>query len=315
MSFERLGSLLPDEWQRSTAHKTLSEWREILPQLQGLDLSEDAVRRAEPLLVHLRRQSEICGHCQGYANCGKTGDERGMADQVQEYGGELVVQTSYCEPFQKHQEQARFQHYQVYSSQSPYERTLTFANFPAQQRQSRPQLFQVARQLSDQYEPGAESKGLYIFGPAGTGKTHLLQAMVHRFEERQVPCIMIRAEALFDRLRNMIGEGAEIEPVLHAFSTVPVLAIDEIGQERANEFTLEKLFRIINQRFSARVPTLFASNYAPPELYSRLPVDLLSIIDPLKSRLIGMSRVGDLSGDDHRLATMDLLDTDRRRHT
>jgi len=315
MSFERLGALLPDEWQRSATHKTLSEWLEILPQLQGLHVSEDAVRRAEPLLVHLRRQSEICGRCQGYANCGKTGDERGMVDHVQEYGGELVVRTSYCEPFQKHQEQARFQHYQAYTSRSPYEQALTFANFPAQQRQSRPQLFQVARQLSDQYEPGSESKGLYIFGPAGTGKTHLLQAMVHRLEERHVPCIMIRAEALFDRLRNMIGEGAEIEPVLQAFSTVPVLAIDEIGQERANEFTLEKLFRVINQRFSARLPTLFASNYAPPELYSRLPVDLLSIIDPLKSRLIGMSRVGDLTGDDHRLATMDLLDTDRRRRT
>jgi len=308
MSLERVSSVSPQIRGRSVQRKTLAQWSEALPVLTELAVAEEAIRRAEPLLLHLLEQERICGNCTGFAQCGKLGDEQGMYDLLLEYGGELHSQTRYCTPFLEYQATQQLRRYQAYSARSPYEQSLTFANFPESQRRRRPELLRVAERIASEYKVGDAAKGIYVFGPAGVGKTHILQAIIHRLEERRVPAILIRAEALFDRLRSLIGENGDIEPTLQAFSTVPVLAIDEIGQERANEFTLEKLFRIVNHRFSAKLPTLFASNYAPPDLYRRLAKDLLPIIDPLKSRLIGMSRVGDLDGDDYRIATMELLD-------
>ncbi|MCY0876335.1 MAG: ATP-binding protein [Firmicutes bacterium] len=314
MTLERIGDALPEKLrgQASGLRRTLAQWREVIPALASLDVKEDSVRRAEPLLVHLLQQERVCSRCTGYESCGKLGDEQGMYDHLMEYGGELWSQTAYCEPYLEYQARARLTRYQAFSSRSAYEQTLSFENFPAVQRKRRPQLVSTAEHFADKYQIGEQSKGIYVFGPAGVGKTHLLQAMIKRLEERRIPAILIRAEALFDRLRSVISEGGDIEPVLEAFSLVPVLAIDEIGQERANEFTLEKLFRVINYRFSAKLPTLFASNYAPPDLYQRLATDLMPIIDPLRSRLIGMSRVGDLTGEDHRIASMELLDVQER---
>jgi primosomal protein DnaI len=89
---------------------------------------------------------------------------------------------------------------------------------------------------------------------------------------------------------------------------VPVLAIDEFAQERANEFTLDKVFRIINYRFSNKLPTLFTSNYEPPIVY-RTFNDQTKTVDAMISRIIQMTKIGRLTGPDARLQHMEILDS------
>ncbi len=309
MTWEKLGDLLE---KRPLAHKsqnmTPQEWRKAIPELALLAVDDDAILRAEPILVDYLAQERICGQCTGYEHCGKVGDAKGMYNRLAEYNGDLIVKTHYCKPYTDYLAVRKAARFQAYTVRNPYDKQLTFANFPSEHKKRKAQMYRAAETLANTYEVSAVSKGLYIFGPAGVGKTHLLHAMINRLEERNVPCIFVQAEALFDRLRSMIGDGQDIEPMLDAFSTVPVLAIDEIGQERANAFTLEKMFRIINHRFSAKLPTLFTSNFAPPDLYKSVSGDLLGVTDPLKSRIIGMSQVAYLEGEDYRIATMDFLD-------
>lgn len=307
MSFERVAGLLP-KLVKNRGARSAEELRSVLPALAELSVSDEAVLRAEPLLLDLIEQEQICGACRGYDRCGKIGDARGMYHRLAAYNGELTVETGYCQPYKEHLDVQRAAKYDSYSLRTQYDRLLTFANFPEQQKVRKPKLYSVAYAFANHFAPGDQMKGLYIFGPAGVGKTHLLHAILNRLEERRVPCMFVRADALFDRLRSMIGENRDIEPVLNLFSTVSVLAIDEIGQERPNEFTLEKLFRIVNQRFAAKLPILYSSNFAPPDLYGRMHSDMLAFIDPLKSRIIGSSRVAYLDGDDYRITHMELLD-------
>ncbi|PWI58804.1 AFG1/ZapE family ATPase [Sulfoacidibacillus thermotolerans] len=310
MSLERLSGLLPKELSASAARDKIdpATLRVKLPELKELQVSDDAIRRAQPLLLDVIAQNKICDSCTGYEHCGKMGDAKGMQYRLDLYNGQLVLKTSYCSPFLEYLALSRAARYQSYSERTPYDLQLAFANFPKSQRVRKPKLFAAAQTFANQYKPGDDMKGLYIFGPAGVGKTHLLHAMINRLEERKVPAIFVRVDALFDRLRSMIGEGKDIEPALETFSTVPVLALDEIGQERPNEFTLEKLFRIVNQRFAAKLPTLYTSNFAPPNLYDRMPLDMANFIDPLKSRIIGGTRVGYLDGTDYRIANAEILD-------
>ncbi len=307
MSFERIGGMLPKMKARAKSYSTL-ELRKLYPPVNQLSATDEAIMKAESLILELHEQDLVCGQCQGYEKCGKKGDAKGMSYTLSSYQGNLIMATSYCKPFQDFMLVRRATKYRSFSLRNVHDNNLTFASFPAEQRRRRPKLFAAAEQFAQTYQFGQDMKGLYIFGPAGVGKTHLLHAMINQLEERRIPSIIINADALFDRLRSMIGEGKDIDPVLETFSSVPVLAIDEIGQERANSFTLEKMFRIINQRFTRRLPTLYASNYAPPDLYARLSDEFLPFTDPLKSRIIGRSRVGYLDGDDYRIANMELLD-------
>lgn len=309
MSFERIGGLLPKLQTRSKSY-TLAELKSLYPSVSALDVADDEILRGEALLLELVAQDRICGNCRGYELCGKTGDAKGMWYTLSAYQGSLMLETGYCKSYLEHLVLQRVEKFRSLSTRGAHDKFYTFANFPDLQKQRRQRLFHAAERFANTFKVEAEMKGIYIFGPAGVGKTHLLHAMVNRLEERRIPSIFINADALFDRLRSLIGEGKDIEPVLEAFSSVPVLAIDEIGQERANEFTLEKLFRIINQRFARKLPTLFASNYAPPDLYRRLPEEFLPFIDPLKSRIFGMCQVGYLDGDDYRLMNMEVLDDD-----
>ena len=307
MAFERIGGMLPKMKARARSY-TAADLRKLYPPVNQLPVEDKDIAYAESLILELHEQDVICGKCEGYERCGKLGDARGMTYSLAYYQGSLVMETAHCKPFQDHVLLARAAKFQSFSLRSAHDHKLTFATFPAEQRRRRPKLFAAAEQFAETFRDGLEMKGLYIFGPAGVGKTHLLHAMINRLEERRIPSIIINADALFDRLRSMIGEGKDIEPALETFSSVPVLAIDEIGQERPNHFTLEKLFRIVNQRFTRRLPTLYASNYAPHDLYMRLSDEFLAFTDPLKSRIIGMSRVGYLDGDDYRIAHMELLD-------
>lgn len=309
MTWDKLGDLLNNKnVARKTSTLTPDQWRKTLPQLAKLNVDDHAIQQAEPILLDQLAQERICSNCPGYQACGKLGDAKGMYDYLSEYNGNLIVKTSHCKPYTEYLAVKKAARFQAYTQRSPYDKQMTFATFPQEQKRKKPQMYQAAETLANAYQPGNAHKGLYIFGQAGVGKTHLLHAMINRLEERAVPCIFVQAEALFDRLRSMIGDGQDIEPMLNAFSAVPVLAIDEIGQERANPFTLEKMFRIINHRFSGKLPTLFASNYAPPDLYKSVSADLLGVTDPLKSRIIGMSQVAYLEGDDYRIATMEFLD-------
>ncbi len=307
MSFERIGGILPKVKLRAKSYSVL-ELRHLYPPVNELEVEDEDILNAESLILELHEQETICGACQGYDKCGKIGDAKGMWYKLASYQGNLIMETSYCKPFQDHVMIQRASKYSSFSLRNVYDHKLTFANFPYEQRSRRPKLFAAAEQFAETYQVGQDMKGIYVFGPAGVGKTHLLHAIINRLEERRIPSIIISADAMFDRLRSMIGEGRDIDPVLETFSSVPVLAIDEIGQERPNHFTLEKMFRIINQRFTRRLPTLYASNYAPPDLYARMSEEFLPFIDPLKSRIIGMSRVGYLDGDDYRIAHMELLD-------
>ncbi len=308
MTWDKISELLDRNDKEPKHLYPPTVWKEKIPFLAEHQVSDRAIEKGEPILVDQIAQQRICGLCVGYEKCGKTGDAKGMTDHLAIYQDELVVTTRYCEPFIQYREIRKAQRYRSYTERSQYDRHFTFDNFPDIHKKKKPQLYQTAVTLATTYQIGQPSKGVYLFGPAGVGKTHLLHAMINQFEARNIACIFLQAETLFDRLRSTIADGGDIEGILQACCTVPILAIDEIGQERANAFSLEKLFRIINHRFSAKLPTLFASNFSPPDLYTHVSSELAGVTDPLRSRIIGMSQVAYLEGDYYRVLTMEFLD-------
>jgi primosomal protein DnaI len=279
-----------------------------IPELAQLGATKEMVRKAQVLLLDYLRQQKICGACSGYESCRKDGDSKGLYDHLELYQGSLTVRTGPCEPYNVWLEQRRIATLKEFSGMTEYDKQFRFENFPEEQKRRFPELFAAALEFAEGFRPGERMKGLYIFGPAGVGKTHLLLAIVNRLEERSIPVIFVRAESIFDKLRSMIASGHDIEPIVNTYCQVPVLAIDEFAQERANEFTIDKMFRIINYRFSAGFPTLFTSNYEPPVIYNRVGKDLQQVVDVLKSRIVQMNRHGRLDGEDARLRDIEFLD-------
>ena len=311
---EHIGSALRsvERFKGNNAY-TPDFFREKIPQLRSLDVSDRAIQQGAILLLDMIKQEKLCGNCKGYEHCGKEGDAKGLYDLLDVYNEQLTVRTTHCNQYLNFVERRQIDSLNEYAEKTAEDRTYRFENFPREQAQKHPELFAAAMEFADGYQPQRDqlaqvaTKGLYIFGPPGVGKTHLMLAICNRLDERKIPNIFVRADTVFDKLRMSVAGGKDMETIIEKYCSVPVLAIDEFAQERANEFTLDKMFRIINYRFSNKLPTLFTSNYEPPVVYKTFS-DATRTVEAMISRIIQMTRIGRLSGSDYRLSQMDILD-------
>jgi DNA replication protein DnaC len=122
---------------------------------------------------------------------------------------------------------------------------------------------------------------LFIDGAAGTGKTFasILIAQIALLKERSV--YFTNVTNLLDDLRPE-GKGPE---VLERCSAVDLLILDDIGHEKSSVWVRERLYRIVNDRWSEGKMTIFTSNFSVENLkdtiseavYSRVKGDATCI--------------------------------------
>lgn len=104
-----------------------------------------------------------------------------------------------------------------------------------------------------------QSKGLYLVGPVGTGKTHLLASAYHALTP-DVPCGFLHSNALF-RLTEHPARFAE-----RVADRCEVLCLDEIEiDDAANEARLVLVLQTLEQR---GVRLLATSNVEPEQFLS-----------------------------------------------
>ncbi len=113
----------------------------------------------------------------------------------------------------------------------------------------------------DDFSPTA-GQTLFLIGPTGTGKTHLISAIVrHVIEHHDRNALLLSGPALIRRVRSTWGNSQQTEEdVLDELGGVALLAIDEIGLTVPTESELRILFEVIDRRYANRRPTLMASN-------------------------------------------------------
>jgi DNA replication protein DnaC len=168
----------------------------------------------------------------------------------------------------------------------------TFEAFkPATQEQ------QAALQKSKEFVfrwPAA--RGLVLSGPVGTGKTHLLAAILKQLcIERGVRASYVEISLLYATIRRGFAEGKSGGEIIGPLSKVELLAIDELGKGRGSPFELETLDELIARRYNAGKVTLFASNFSlrAPEEKSMGMITTSDLKESGKDSRLLCDRVGD----------------------
>ncbi len=158
---------------------------------------------------------------------------------------------------------------------------------------------QYVKEFPDIAAGDAENKGLALMGTVGAGKTYILLGIANALLGRRVPVIMVTTPELIGELydaqfyRDEEGLNAKI----HKLGTARVVIFDDVGKEKITDWVQVQYYRIINQRYARRLPTLFSSNLTMDQIAGKIG-------DASASRLYALTRDRQIyvNAKDYRLA-------------
>lgn len=117
------------------------------------------------------------------------------------------------------------------------------------------------------------SGGLYICGEFGTGKTWLAAAIGNAVARKRKRVLFGTFSGITEKLIAAQKYGTfSTEWEMYVYKA-DLLIIDDIGKEKPTEWKLQTLFKLIDERGGANLPTVFTSNYTLAKLCERISPD------------------------------------------
>ena len=119
-----------------------------------------------------------------------------------------------------------------------------------------------AFQYIHSFQPG--EPGILYYGGCGTGKTHLMVAMLRYLViHRGIAVRFVEFRHLLSDLRKTFGGKGSEAQLMRPLVEVPVLAIDELGKGKMGEWALDVLDELITRRYNSKRTTMFTTNLYP----------------------------------------------------
>jgi DNA replication protein DnaC len=114
---------------------------------------------------------------------------------------------------------------------------------------------------------------LVLTGTFGCGKTHLAAAIANLqvASSRPTPMFVVVPD-LLDHLRATFSPTSAItlDRLFDQVRSAPLLVLDDLGTESATPWAREKLFQLLNHRYSARLPTVITTSTEIDKIDERL---------------------------------------------
>lgn len=153
-------------------------------------------------------------------------------------------------------------------------RQMTFDNFRIQGRMGlgdqQVRSLQFAYNKAYQFAQALQG-WLILVGSYGSGKTHLAAAIANQAIQAGTPTLFLTVPDLLDWLRSSFSNtDASFEQRLEEIRSIPLLVLDDLGTQNATPWAEEKLYQIINHRYTHHLPLVVTTNVALSELDGRI---------------------------------------------
>lgn len=148
-------------------------------------------------------------------------------------------------------------------------------------RDDRPEhiLSKAARAYAENFQPALEQHGIMFTGNVGTGKTFYACCIANAVIDRGCTAWVTTLQPLVRALCSY--ESAE--KILARIRKVDLLVLDDLGSTALNEFTTDKLFEIVDERYRSGKPLIVTTNLNPDDAW-KSNIGMRRIFDRLKER-------------------------------
>jgi len=138
---------------------------------------------------------------------------------------------------------------------------------PLEQRQNLRQAFDLSVGFARSPE------GWLIFhGLNGCGKTHLAAAIGNHRQAEGETVFFVVVPDLLDHLRSSFSPDSKIsyDKFFEKIREIPLLILDDFGEQSATPWAQEKLYQLINYRYNARLPMVVTTCLSLDEIETRI---------------------------------------------
>lgn len=161
----------------------------------------------------------------------------------------------------------------------------TFANDDGQT----PRLMALAKRYVTQWDKiKAENIGLLFFGGVGVGKTYATLCIANALLDAGERVIVTNFSKIINDLSNF---GNDKNDYIHNLASCSLLVVDDLGAERQNDYALQIVESVIDERYKANKPIILTTNLSMAELqnpkdlkYARIYSRILSMTSPVKAQ-------------------------------
>lgn len=123
--------------------------------------------------------------------------------------------------------------------------------------------------------------GLLIYGNCGNGKSHMSFCIANKLLDSGYSVVCTSIEALLNKIKksfNTWGSEGEIE-TLNSLSNADLLILDDLGTENITDWSLSKIYNIIDSRYRNKLPLIITTNLKINDLentYGKRTIDRIN---------------------------------------
>jgi primosomal protein DnaI len=286
-SLEKMGNFLPKELKGNVdGYK-----KELLknPKIQTFlnqhssQLNDEIIQRSLSRLNEYAEQNHDCSKCSSISEC--TNLVRGFQPTLVFENGMIDVHYKPCEK-EIIAEYNRKMQFLIQSFYIPKEiRNASFAHMKKNE-EGRSEAITKSAAFAGKYNENQFTKGLYLNGSFGVGKTYLLGAIANELAKKGIPSCIVHWADFLRELKGSFEDNTTNKKV-DALKTVPVLMIDDIGSETVTPWVRDEVLgSILQYRMHENLSTFFTSNFNLKELENHFSQSQNGSVESVKAKRI-----------------------------
>lgn len=116
--------------------------------------------------------------------------------------------------------------------------------------------------------------GLIIYGNIVYEKTYFGACIANKMIENNKIVLMEKSSSIIDKIKESFNKDglSEVE-IIELYSNVDMLIIDDFGNENLSKWALEKLYKIISNRYDNELPIVITTRYNKEQLIEQLSAE------------------------------------------